>query len=128
LIKQSYADIAALRRIHTIPSPTTPLPVYTPKTKSKGIFKEKSTPDLNSTGSPKEKQLQQVLVDFDKLENNLRKFEVLYNGFLKKEGGEGEEVHLVAVVCEFAFFFFGSLLFGGVIFLSEMRGRVTDRW
>lgn len=61
------------------------------------------------------------MVDFAKVEENLRRFEELYRQFLNYGGrfGEGaEEVHLVAVVCEFSFpFLFSYLpppLFGGL--------------
>jgi hypothetical protein len=93
LIKQSYTDIALLRRIHTTPSPTLPSPTYAP-----------NTPPTALTRSPKEKEIQQVLIDFDKIEGNLKKFEEMYRQFLRyggRHGDEAEEVHLVAVVCKF---------------------------
>ena len=48
-------------------------------------------------------QVQQVMIDFDKIEANLKKFEESYRAFLNfggKYGGKTEEVHLVAVVCK----------------------------
>jgi hypothetical protein len=93
LIKQSYADIALLRRLHTAPSPTLPSPTYSPNT----------SPSTILANSPKEKEVQQVLIDFDKIESNLKKFEEMYRQFLRyggRHGDEAEEVHLVAVVCK----------------------------
>ena len=43
------------------------------------------------------------MIDFDRVEGNLRKFEELYRQFLNyggRFGDKAEEVHLVAVVCK----------------------------
>lgn len=47
-------------------------------------------------------QVQVKVVDFDRVEENLRRFEELYNQFLRygsSYGDEVEEVHLVAMLC-----------------------------
>lgn len=88
-----------LRRLHEAQSPTYPSPAYSPKSAS--------SPDGGSGrargGGNASPQVQQVLVDFDKVEANLKKFEELYRQFQNyggRFGDKAEEVHLVAVVCK----------------------------
>ena len=103
LITQSYTDIALLRRMHETQTPTYPSPTYSPHSSPK-----EKHPNLNSkskaSSSPKTSpQVQQSLIDFDKVEDNLRKFEELYRQFLHyggKHGDRAEEVHLMTVVCK----------------------------
>jgi flagellar motility protein MotE (MotC chaperone) len=110
LITQSFTDISLLRRLAETQSPTYPSPAYSPTMKNEKAFQRRGTKGNNTSAKTKAKakgnssrQVQQSLIDFDKVEDNLKKLEELYRQFLNyggKFGDKAEEVHLVAVVCK----------------------------
>ncbi|KAI0999731.1 hypothetical protein K3495_g8463 [Podosphaera aphanis] len=94
LLKQSYQDIEMLRSMRM---------AQTPNDSFSSSNSGNSREGANSLGNVPIRDQRGNEVDFERIEQNLRRFGDLYTQFLKDGGDEGkpaEEVHLVAMVCK----------------------------
>ncbi|KAK6580007.1 hypothetical protein PZA11_007715 [Diplocarpon coronariae] len=88
LIKQSFTDLEVLKRVHA-------------ETIQTGGGGTGAGVEGKGKGKATEEEVGMV-VDFERVERNLKKFEEVYRSFLSYGGAYGEkheEVHLVAMVC-----------------------------
>ncbi|RKF59674.1 hypothetical protein OnM2_058069 [Erysiphe neolycopersici] len=91
LIQQSFRDIERLQQVHATQMSNCP------------EDPNKNQGDLNLLCGLPSKYEEGKEVDFNRVKENLKRFEDLYMKFLNQEGDEcekKEEVHLVAVVCK----------------------------
>ncbi|KAF4626916.1 hypothetical protein G7Y89_g11241 [Cudoniella acicularis] len=133
IIAQSYTDIATLKNLNNIrskPAVSNALPTSTyvppnasfvslPNLKNKNAVggkgkdkagiesgEEDNEGSKNGGGGNKsavEEVVEENLIDFEKIQKNLERFEDLYRLWMKHGDGKGEvgtEVHLVAMVCK----------------------------